>query len=53
MFLFATPHPAITQERGQVGVANQEFTKESVSQHCESEMAYSYSPRTVVIVLSL
>ena len=37
----ATPHPAITQERRQVG----EATQDDVSQHCESEVPYSYSPR--------
>ena len=34
----ATPHPAITQEREQVGVATHELTNDTVSQHCESEM---------------
>jgi len=38
MLLIATPYPAITQERRQVGGANQKLTKESVPQQCESEM---------------
>ena len=38
----ATPHPAIMQERGQVGGATQELTHDDISQHCESEVAYSY-----------
>jgi len=38
MLLFAIPYPAITQERGQIGGANQKLTKESVPQQYESEM---------------
>ena len=36
----ATPPPAITQERGQVGGVTKELTKDIIPQHSESEVAY-------------
>ena len=40
----AIPYPAIPQERGQIGGATKELTKQKVWKS-ESEVAYSYSPQ--------